>query len=390
MRVLHQAGHNTVWNIKSLQEDNAGDGIIFSPVHYAENIVTGLDAAIKEVSLFDPQFYVPGSQKSKLHSYPFFPETLTDGFKTTDYLAVAHEAARLCLEYQLEQDFESLIIPCRFYEDLLTDFIERQKAFTVEPFLNELATTKTTKEVYISLSLTAPMLMDRRYRTDILNWITSYQEIDGVYLQVDFGQRLKQIQDYDKLNCYMEFVDELSNADLEVICGYMNVEGLLASVLDINAVTMGAYENTRMFSIDKFLVNDTVKMGPAPRIYLPNLLNWVRFDTALEIKEDLPDLWEQIYTPTVYSEEVFAAARPPHFSQPPLYRHHFVLIDQQYKEMAALSKVDRVNSLAGKVATAHELYGELDASGILFFDANCKGDHLVIWNRILRNIHKSL
>jgi hypothetical protein len=138
------------------------------------------------------------------------------------------------------------------------------------------------------------------------------------------------------------------------------------------------------------VVNDAIKMGPAPRIYLPNLLNWVRFDTALEIKEDFPDLWDKIYTPTAYSEEVFAAARPPHFSQPPLYRHHFMLIDQQYKELAGLSKADRVTALAGKVATAHELYEELDASGILFFDTNCKGDHLVIWNRILRNIRKSL
>jgi hypothetical protein len=390
MRVLHQAGHNTVWNIKSFQEDGAGDGIIFSPVHYNVNNVSSQDEAVKEVSLFDPQFYIPDSQKAKLHTYPFFPEKLMDGFKTTDFMAVAHKAAKLCLEFQIEQNFESLVIPCRFYEDLLTDFIDRQKTFAVEPFLNELESNKSTKDVYISLSLTAPMLMDKRYRSDILNWVTSYQEIDGVYLQVDFGQRAKQIQDYDKLNSYMEFVDELSNAELEVVCGYMNVEGLLAAVLDINAVTMGAYENTRIFSVDKFVVNDAIKMGPAPRIYLPNLLNWVRFDTALEIKEDFPDLWDKIYTPTAYSEEVFAAARPPHFSQPPLYRHHFMLIDQQYKELAGLSKADRVTALAGKVATAHELYEELDASGILFFDTNCKGDHLVIWNRILRNIRKSL
>ena len=388
MKVFHQAGHNTIWNIQSFEKDGAGDGIIFSPVHYDANKLSALDVAIKNVSLFDPQFYVPDSQKSKLHSYPFFPEKFMDGFKTTDYLAVAHEAARLCLEFQLKQNFESLIIPCRFYEDLLTDFIERQKVFTVEPFLSELASIKTKKDIYISLPLTAPMLMDTRYRTDILNWVTSYQEIDGVYLQVDFGERLKQIQDYDKLNSYIDFVGELISADLGVICGYLNVEGLLASILEINAVTMGAYENTRMFSIDKFLVNDAVKMGPAPRIYLPNLLNWIRIDTAKEIKDDFPVVWDKIYTPTDYSEEVFSAARAPHFSQPALYKHHFILISQQYKELSSMTKADRIATLAEKVTIAHKLYRELDANGVLFFDENCKGGHLVIWNRILRNIRK--
>lgn len=390
MKVFHQAGHNTNWNIESFTEDGTGDGIIFSPVHYTANNVAKQSADLKKCSLFDPQFYVPDSQKAKLQSYEFFPETMMGGFDTIDYQALAHDSAKLCLKFQTKHDFESIIIPCRFYEDLITDFIERQKVFTVEPFLSELSSTGTDKEVYISLSLTAPMLIDTRYRTNILNWVTSYQQIDGIYLQVDFGQRLKQIQDYEKLNSYTEFVAELIEADLKVICGYMNVEGLLAAVLDVNAVTMGAYENTRIFSIDKFLVNDKIQMGPAPRIYLPKLLNWVRYDTAIEIMEDFPSLWDKVYSPTPYSEEVIATPRKPHFAQPALYKHHFISIDRQYKGMMGLPAAERLSLVARKVAAAHELYNELESNGVLFFDRNCKGDHLVIWNRVLRNIRKSL
>lgn len=390
MKVLHQAGHNTVWNTSSFLEDGTGDGIIFSPVHYNSKNIVKLDDNIKQCSLFDPQFYVPASQKAKLQTYDFFPEKIMGGFETIDYQAIAHESAKLCLEFQLDQNFEAIIIPSRFYEDLLTDFIERQKAFTVEPFLSELGSSGTTKDIYMSLSLTAPMIMDQGYRNNILNWVTSYPEIDGVYLQVDFGERLKQIQDYDKLNSYMTFVDELIEADLEVICGYMNMEGLLASVLDINTVTMGAYENTRIFSIAKFLVNDTIKMGPAPRIYLPKLLNWIRYDTALEIKEDFPTLWDEIYTATEYSKEVFSNSRKPHFSQSALYKHYFMLVNEQYRELALLNKQDRVEQLTNMVVSASNLYEELDSNGILFFDANCKGGHLAVWNRILRKIHRSL
>jgi hypothetical protein len=234
------------------------------------------------------------------------------------------------------------------------------------------------------------MLIDKRFRTSILNWVSAYQEIEGIYLQVDFGESTKQVQDYEKLNSYITFIEELINADLEVICGYVNVEGLLATVLDINAVTMGAYENTRIFSIDKFLINDTIKMGPAPRIYLPNLLNWVRYDTAVEIKDDFPRLWDKIYTPTSYSESVLSDTRKPHFSQSPLYKHYFLLISQQYKSMAELAKRDRVALLTEQVRTANALYEELVSNRVLFFDNNCKGDHLIAWNRVLRNIHNSL
>ena len=69
MRVLHQAGHNTVWNIKSYEEDNAGDGIIFSPVHYTVHNIEKVQKPTKQVSLFDPQFYIPDSQKNKLQTY---------------------------------------------------------------------------------------------------------------------------------------------------------------------------------------------------------------------------------------------------------------------------------------------------------------------------------
>lgn len=388
MRVLHQAGHNTVWNIASFKEDGAGDGIIFSPVHYDSNRIAKLDDSIKQCSLFDPQFYVPDSPKNKLNSYNFFPEKIMNGFDTNDHLSIAYESAKLCLEFQFQNSFESIIIPCRFFEDLLTDYIDRQKAFTVEPFLSELSKIDTQKKVYISLSLTAPMLIDKNYRTSILNWVTSYQEIDGIYFMVDFGERSKQIQDYDKVKSYMEFIEELIEADLEVICGYLNVEGLLVSILGINAVTMGSYENTRIFSVDKFLTNDSIKMGPAPRIYLPKLLNWVRYDTAVEIKEDFPGLWEKIYTPTPYSEKVLDTPRKPHFTQPELYKHFFMLISAQYKEMFSHNTKDRIGLLQGAVKSAIALYREIEANDVQFFDINCRGDHLVIWNRIIRNIHK--
>jgi hypothetical protein len=388
MKIYHQAGHNTKWNVDSLN-DGMADGIIFSPVHYTSTNLVSVDQGIKNSSLFDPQFYVPDSQKNKINTYSFFPETMMSGFSTVDYHSIAHETAEACLDFQEQNNFEALVIPSRYFPDLLTDFIDRQKAFTVEPFLSAISNRGTDKPIFLTLPLTSPMVLDVGFREELLNWITSYPEIDGVYLLVNFDEQTKQIQSFDKLNSYISFANELKEADLKVICGYLNTEGILLAAADVHAVTIGAYENTRGFSIDKFLDNDQVKRGPAPRIFLPKLLNWIRYDTAIEIREDFPALWEDIYTATEESEGVFDSGRRPHFTQPALYKAHFSLMSELYASINTRVPSDRIEFVRNLVLEAHQRYERITSEGIIFFDSNCKGDHLPVWNRILRQLQRS-
>lgn len=389
MKIFHQAGHQTIWNLESFREDNTGDGLIFSPVHFASERLERkriVEQEIKEVSLFDPQFYVPDSQKSKLHSYDFFPEKIMNGFSTNDYEAVAYEAAELCLDFQVRNDFESIMIPARYFPELISDYVTQQKKHFVDPFLAAVERENIDKKVFLTLPMTAMMLMDEEFKTNLLNWVTAYPEIDGVYLLVNFNEPTKQLQNFAKFKSYLEFVQDLMEAELSVICGYCNTEGIIVAALDVYAITFGAYENTRGFSIDKFLENDQERRGPAPRIYLPKLLNWIRWDTAEEIREDIPALWKKIYTPTEYSKEVIASGQRPHFSQPSLYKHHFKLLANQYSEIRKLSVADRITLLQEKIIEANRLYEEIEDNGVIFFDSNCKGEHLPIWNRILRHL----
>lgn len=384
MKIYHQAGHNTVWNKQSLENDNAGDGIIFSPVHNSYEKIVELPEDLKERSLFDPQFYVPDSQKKNLNTYGFFPEKITEGFSTDDFASTALEAAEKCLEFQINNNFESLIIPTRFIPDMHTDYITKQKSFSVEPFLQCLEQFGTDKKIFVTLPLTIPMISDDvTFRNNLLNWITSYQEIDGIYILVNFNEPSKQIKNFEKLFSYIQFIQDAMNADLEVIIGYCNTEGLVLSILDPYAITIGAYENTRGFSIDKFVDSDSIRQGPAPRLYFPKLFNWIRFDTAQEIREDHPALWDKIYTPTDHAESLFESDQPAHFTKPGLYKHHFLLIAKQYDLIREKEPIDRLLSLREEIHEAHNLYNEIEEKGIMFYDSNCKGEHLPVWNRVL-------
>ncbi|MCP4135303.1 MAG: hypothetical protein GY754_30320 [bacterium] len=386
MKFFHQAGHNTKWNVESLVEDNVGDGVIFSPVNYDVVDMVGVEPGIKNRSIFDPQFYVPDSQKKNINTYKFFPEKVMNGYSTLDFNTQAHMSAELCVDFQLENDFEFIIIPARFFPDMITDFVERQKVFTVEPFLNAVKKTGTSKKVFVTLPLTISMIIDQGYRDSLLNWITSYPEIDGVYLLVNFNEPHKQIQNFEKLSSYITFINDIKYADLEVICGCCNTEGLLLTLLDVDIITMGAFENTRKFSIDKFLELEVTKRGPVSRVYLPGLLNWVRYNTVVEIKEGHPDLWSLVYSGTEYMERVFERESDPHFTQSETYMHHLILIDKQYRELNALPQEERFGLLKEKIDRALDIYNEIDERSIMLFNRSCSGDHLLVWKKVIESL----
>ncbi len=391
MKIFHQAGHNTNWNIDSFRKDNSGDGIIFSPVHYPANNISRLPDKIKNQSLFDPQYYIPDSAKKKFETYPFFPGNYQEIFSTDDFVSChACESARDCINFQIENDFDSIIIPARYFSDMFPDYIELQKTFSVEPFLGELKKINIEKNVFLTLPVTTAMIKHELYRTDLLNWVTSYPEIDGVYLLNEFPIIPKQISDLDMLIDYVNFIMEIQNADLCIICGYCNTEGLIWTIMDVYSATIGTYENTRRFSINKFLESETRVRGPIPRLYFPLLLNWIRIDEAVEIRDDFPEIWERIYLPTKHSEKQLVKERH-HANHYEPYRHHLESINKQFEDLLMItSGLDRLNTLDDMISNAINLYKEIQSEGVQFRDVDSEGRHLYEWRRLLRYLRKKL
>jgi hypothetical protein len=68
---------------------------------------------------------------------------------------------------------------------MITDFTDRQDVYAVHPFLEAIDRSGAEKPVLLSVVLTSHMIKDEQYRTNILNWITSFPRIDGIYLIPD-------------------------------------------------------------------------------------------------------------------------------------------------------------------------------------------------------------
>lgn len=379
--IFHQVGHNSIWSMQSFKDDKCGDGLILSPVHQEHSSVEKLSKEIRAASMFDPQFYLPSSQKRKLKDYAFFPETIANGFDTTSFSISAKEAAKQCIAFQKEQGFRNIVIPTRFLAQMYSDFIEQQEVFSVEPFLNELGSSD--KPVCLTLALTSHMIEDKIFRTKILNWVTKYPEIDQVYLIYVVERDTKQIQSSEFLQAALAFSKQILDSGLQLIIGYQNTESLLFSILDGVTLTYGNFENTRIFSIDKFLVTDEERRGPKPRIYLPGLLNWVRYEDAKQIRQTCPKVWEKIYKPTQYSELVFSRAVEPHFGQSELYKHHIVCMTDECTNLQGLSPKERGELLSEKIRNAYNFYDDIENANVLI-EKHGDGKHLNPWNIALK------
>jgi hypothetical protein len=386
--LYHQCGHNTNWNLESFLEDECGDGLILSPVHQNKNNIEGMSKAVLRKSIFDPQYYLPNSQKKKLKTYDFFPEVISGGFDTLEFSTIAIDSARNCVDFQIDNEFDRIVIPARHFNDMIPDYIDKQESYTVHPFLQAIEEKGVNKEVFLSLPLTNRMLIHDRYRTDILNWITSYPDIDGVYLLVDDDRTTKQIQDEDFLKKYLTSLYELRDVGLKVLIGHCNTEALLLSIVDGCEITFGAYENTRMFSVDKFIVSDEERRGPKARLYMPGLLNWIQYSQAIEIRDGLTSVWDSIYSETHYAEQSFLSATEPHFNFPGLYKHFFLNFQEQVNILSQRETTDRYNTLRDWLRSAQENYRNIE-DWPLDLDRHGKGNHIEPWLNALNWFYRN-
>lgn len=388
IRILHQCGHNPNWNLESFTNDSCGDGLILSPVHQTISKIELLDSELKIKSIFDPQYYLPNSQKTKLKTFPFFPDTISKGFSTKDFTTMALESARQCVRFQIDQDFAKIIIPTRFLDQMDPDFTSKQETFTVRPFLEILSDIGIDKPVYLTLPITSHMIENKTFRTMLLNWVTSFPEINGIYVIAAYERDSKQIQSDVFLKGYLDFLTDLKNADLGLIIGYTNTESLIYTLLADCTITVGSFENTRIFSIDKFIVRDEERRGPKARIYLPGLLNWIDFSQAKEIRKRTPKLWSKIYRSTDYGESALAASVEPTFNQPALYKHHFICFFEQVEELRSLKIIERYKTLSDWIENAKLIYRKIGQ--ILNLEKYSNGDHLQAWSNSLKYYESKL
>lgn len=373
--VYHQLGFREVWNLDIFQQDGVGDGFILSPRHLNPKRLDKLSPTIKGMSIFDPQFFVPGYAAGCLSDYHFFPNNVAGDFETASYCQDhAADSADLCVTFQNDKKFQYTVIPTRYFDQMPANYIEYLDTTFVRPFVEAINTTNGGKKVLLQLVLSDSTIKDQETLSDILNWVTGIPEIDGVYLITDIRNRQKQVKDPELLYAKLKLVNNLKLNGMVVALGYLNTEAFLLTIADPDILTIGTYERTRMFNIGAFL--EPVQSGPpTPRIYYSRLLQSIEYPYLEVIRRFLSD---NFLDHTGYLNTMTTKGYKPHFSKADAYKHHLFTFWNQLNTLKGLAPKARYEKVSKIITEAIGHYNVLDSKGVVF-DLNNNGSHLAPW-----------
>jgi hypothetical protein len=386
MKVYHQTGFRDKWNIESFQS-GVGNGLIFSPINIDADKLLALDVQLKESGFLDPQLYLLNEAKGTLDTYPYFPGNLKPDFTTPDLDNSHIQLAQLCVDYQMKNDFQYLIIPTRYYADNPTTYFNQSTDYFVTPFCDYVKENNIQKKILLSVIVKTIMLSDEEKRNEVLNWITSHQNIEGVYLIFENNFASKQIKDFDYLFNALKFIKVLKDNQIEVHLGYTNTEALLYSIAMPDSVTVGSYENLRSFGIKRFQDLEKSQMrAPNARLYSTLLLQWIDYEYIQAMKSLIPE-YANYFDDSEFKPLMFKPEFKWHFAKPEPYKHYFYVFDEQIKSLHA-TQVGRIDELKDSIKNALSLFKKIENEILL--DDDSDGSHLPTWFNVIIAFQKEL
>lgn len=386
MKVYHQTGFRDNWN-RECYLNGIGDGLIYSPINIDADKLLALDHALKIGGFLDPQLYLLNEAKGTLHTYPYFPGNIKPDFSTPDLDNSHIQMAKLCVDYQLKNDFSYLVIPTRYYSDNPTTYFVQSTDYFVTPFCDYVRTNGIKKKILLSVIVKSIMLGDEEKRNEVLNWITGHQQISGVYLIFEDNFNSKQIKDFEYLLNALRFIRILKSNEMEVHLGYTNTEGILYSIAMPDSVTIGSYENLRSFGIKRFqdLENGPMR-APRARLYSSKLLQWLDYQYVEAMRSLIPN-YENFFDESEFRPLMFKPEYNWQFQKPEPYKHYFYVFDRQVKALPN-GQADRIENLKGSIRNAVNLFRIIENEVLLDDDSN--GSHLPTWFNVINAFQKEI
>lgn len=386
MKLYHQTGFRFQWNIQSLLEDNSGDGLILSPVNIASDKIFELSDELKSKSYFDPQFYLPKEAKSELSTYDFFPANLVDNLKTSDFDDIKEELARKCIDFQINNNFEYIIIPTRYYDEVSSVSYEQLMSYYIDPFLNYYKKLTTETKILLTFIVKQAHIMNNENFDFLLSWLTSLDDVSGFYLIFENNFTTKQIKDPNYLFNVLKFIHILKSNNFIVNIGYNDIEGILYYIASPDAISMGSYENLRRFEIRRFTTTPRqMQSPPIARLYSGKLFQFIDYryiDSIFSMYGNSKNIFEDSkYKPLMFKPEYNW-----HFQRPEPYKHFFLIFTEQIRSLPS-SFEERIVFLRNSFRKAIDLFKEIIDSGV-YLDENSDGSHLNFWLTALNRYEK--
>lgn len=286
MAVLHQMGHHSN-NLIDLPEMAAFAGAIFSPINCtqaeaAEQIVSVRQAKKNFEVIFDPQLYIPSTNRGKLKKWPYFPRDFdtADSASPSWWNDLNKKLATACKKVKVDTVCSPLIIPKVFDDKYYANIIAVS---------NDLAGLLLGAGIGVMQTVLANLVdIARDDRALEVASIVSATDADRIYLVLmgDTYPR-RELSDVDELVGAMRLIKALERNAIPVTVGFCSSDILMWKAAGATACASGKFFNLRRFTRQRF-EEPSEGGGQLPYWFEEALLAFLRQGDLLRVrKQDL-------------------------------------------------------------------------------------------------------
>ncbi len=344
------------------------DGGILSPADYKFKSNKDISDDIREhdgIVLFDPQFYIPRTDRQDLNTYPYFEARGGEDF-STGMFSRRDEREELCRDVIAVQDdfsVDAYISPSRFLQNFTNADLDRWLDLT-ESFIKMVGEEGRDIPVFISLPIDGYELKSDSRCNRLLNRVTKV-DTDGFYTSVcynDLDERLP-LKGQENVFSYLKLMSALRMNRYDVIAGHTHQISHLLLGLGINAFASGHNQNLRAFDVDRWEPSDEEQFGRrVVRYYCEPLLDSIRVDAGLEEIYG-NNLESKVRSNSPYEAGLFDPSTSPANSgwkfADESWEHYIWSCGQIRDQYLGLSTSDRLNKASQTVKNAENRYNEI-------------------------------
>lgn len=251
MAVFHQMGHHSN-NLIDLPAMSAYAGAIFSPINCtqveaAEQIAKVRESKAQFEIIFDPQLYVPSTNRGKLKKWPYFPRDFdtSDPSSSDWWRELNSKLAGACKRAKVDSVCSPSIIPKAFDDKYYTNAVAASNAL--------LGLLKGDRVDVLQTVLASSTDLGRQDRAMELASIISATDSERVYLVfVGATPPRREMSDGDELLGAMRLINALERNGLPVLVGFCSSDILLWKSAGASACASGKFFNLRRFTRQRF------------------------------------------------------------------------------------------------------------------------------------------
>jgi hypothetical protein len=280
MAVYHQVGHDSE-NLLHAENLEAYGGAILSPVNYRQERVA---AQIQRARLagdfetvFDPQLYVPNSDRGFLSSWEYFPKDVdtADLTSTEWWMGLVNRIGTLCSTLRPAAVCSPAILPSIYSDDFFLQAVQTGSELCA---VLSGSGVEVVQSAIVSLTeLAAPG------RAETIASILSRTKARRIYLVlVGLVEPRRELAEVEELKGGMRLIAALERSGLRVLVGFCSSDVVLWKAAGATDCATGKFFNLRRFTRTRF-EEPRGGGGQLPYWYEESLMAFLRESDLLRV-----------------------------------------------------------------------------------------------------------